>query len=349
MIARFRNWLADRLRTHDGARAPAPALTVAKEPPVGPAAPRHDEQQAAKRLRQAEERARQAEERTRRCELSRAELEASAKTVETRVNAALERAKRAEQALKKELDARPRHDKRRTGKANALEAKLRAAEDQLRAARSRAQAAERSLDDSDQREREVTARVEELSARAEELRQRAEDAETRAIEAERPRLAKDLKEGAGTRGRPPTTVDVYFSPGDECLTAIRRQFELSQRRVDICVFTITDDRITSSILDAHRRGVVIRLITDNDKTHDAGSDIRQLERAGIVVREDRTEFHMHHKFALFDGRTVLTGSYNWTRGAARYNEENLVVSSDVRLIGPFEREFNELWSRLGRE
>jgi hypothetical protein len=32
------------------------------------------------------------------------------------------------------------------------------------------------------------------------------------------------------------------------------------------VFTITDDRITEEIVDALKRGVAIRIITDNDKS-----------------------------------------------------------------------------------
>ena len=34
--------------------------------------------------------------------------------------------------------------------------------------------------------------------------------------------------------------------------------------LDICVFTIADDRLTESILAAHRRGVAVRIITDEE-------------------------------------------------------------------------------------
>jgi len=56
---------------------------------------------------------------------------------------------------------------------------------------------------------------------------------------------------------------------------------------------------------------------------------------------------MHHKFAILDGETLLTGSYNWTRGAARDNEENLVVTTDLRFIAPFVDTFDRLWEKLG--
>jgi phosphatidylserine/phosphatidylglycerophosphate/cardiolipin synthase-like enzyme len=89
------------------------------------------------------------------------------------------------------------------------------------------------------------------------------------------------------------------------------------------------------------------VLTDNDKAEDEGSDVARLERAGIPVRVDRTEYHMHHKFAVFDGRRAITGSYNWTRGAARNNEEHIVVTDDLRLVTELGRGFETLWDRLG--
>jgi mitochondrial cardiolipin hydrolase len=55
---------------------------------------------------------------------------------------------------------------------------------------------------------------------------------------------------------------------------------------------------------------------------------------------------MHHKFAIIDSRLVLTGSYNWTRSAAEYNHENLLVTNSKQAIGQFEKEFNRLWTEL---
>ena len=120
-----------------------------------------------------------------------------------------------------------------------------------------------------------------------------------------------------------------FSPGDGCLSTILGELGRTRKNADICVFTITDDRITGAIVAAHQRGVVVRIITDNDKQYDQGSDIERLRAAGIALRVDITEHHMHHKFAVLDGSRLLTGSYNWTRSAATHNEENLIVTSDA--------------------
>lgn len=134
-----------------------------------------------------------------------------------------------------------------------------------------------------------------------------------------------------------------FSPGDDCLNQLLDCFRAARRNADLCVFTITDDRISEGILAMHKRGVAVRLITDNDKANDLGSDIDQLGKAGIPVRMDRTEYHMHHKFAIFDGAVLVNGSYNWTRNAARFNQENIMVLHDPAMIAQFSKTFDRLW------
>lgn len=148
-----------------------------------------------------------------------------------------------------------------------------------------------------------------------------------------------------TAGSAPSTA-ACFSPGEACLGMIVNHLINARRTIDICVFTITDDRISNTILAAHKRGVKIRIITDNEKAYDAGSDVPRFREAGIPVVVDETPFHMHHKFAIFDGQRLLNGSYNWTRGAAAQNEENIIDTDDRNLIAKFQHEFEALWTGL---
>jgi phosphatidylserine/phosphatidylglycerophosphate/cardiolipin synthase-like enzyme len=140
-------------------------------------------------------------------------------------------------------------------------------------------------------------------------------------------------------------AEACFSPGDSCVQRIRGLFDQSRTTADVCVFTITDDRLSDVILDAHRRGVAIRILTDNEKAYDVGSDIFRFRAAGISTRVDATEYHMHHKFAIFDRRVLVTGSYNWTRSAAEYNEENMLITHDAPAIAQFQKVFDKLWTR----
>ncbi len=152
----------------------------------------------------------------------------------------------------------------------------------------------------------------------------------------------------GTLDRDETIAEAHFSPGDQCRRAIGRLLRAAQKKVDICVFTITDNELVSEITGAHERGIRVRIVSDNDKSEDRGSDIERIARAGVEVCVDASEHHMHHKFAVVDSRSVLTGSYNWTRSAALHNRENILVLDHSKVVREYQQAFDELWESLSK-
>ncbi|MCF6242396.1 MAG: phospholipase D-like domain-containing protein, partial [Bacteroidales bacterium] len=84
----------------------------------------------------------------------------------------------------------------------------------------------------------------------------------------------------------PKETKVCFSPKNECSEKICKFIQKAEQSLLICVFTISDNQITKSILDAHKRGVMIKIITDNDKSTDKGSDIYQMSKQGIPIKID---------------------------------------------------------------
>jgi cardiolipin hydrolase len=76
-----------------------------------------------------------------------------------------------------------------------------------------------------------------------------------------------------------------------------------------------------------------------------GSDIERLRSQGEPLRIDSGPHHMHHKFALFDGRFLLNGSFNWSRSATTDNEEDLLVIDHPALLADSRRVFDQQWAR----
>lgn len=138
-------------------------------------------------------------------------------------------------------------------------------------------------------------------------------------------------------------ASAHFSPGEDCRKAILGVCDRASRTLDICVFTISDNRIFNALQACHERGVKVRILTDNDKQWDKGSDIADLRRLGIPVRTDRSKACMHHKFALADGTWLLTGSFNWTNQATESNQENLIVTNHGGLVEGYVAVFEQLW------
>lgn len=139
---------------------------------------------------------------------------------------------------------------------------------------------------------------------------------------------------------------VYFSPGTDILDSISGLLSQATRSLDVCIFTITDDRLVTELLDCLGRGIALRIITDNDKMYDHGSAIQELKNAGIPIKIDHSRYHMHHKFAVIDAHIIFTGSFNWTYTASKHNQENLLVTTNFDIVQQYKDHFNQLWEEM---
>jgi mitochondrial cardiolipin hydrolase len=139
---------------------------------------------------------------------------------------------------------------------------------------------------------------------------------------------------------------VYFSPGTEILESISELLKQARQTLDLCVFTITDERLAGDLVECLNRGIKVRLITDDDKMYDHGSAIYNLKNAGIPIKIDHSQYHMHHKFGIIDSRIVFTGSYNWTYTASKHNQENLLVTSNYEIVKQYAEEYEILWREM---
>jgi len=112
------------------------------------------------------------------------------------------------------------------------------------------------------------------------------------------------------------------------------------------VFTLSEQQITWILLDLHKSGVKIRIITDDDASSNIGPDIKELHQAGIQVRMDNSPAHMHHKFAILDDVCLINGSFNWTKQAHVENKENIILTSNRKIVTPFIAQYKELWNEF---
>lgn len=152
------------------------------------------------------------------------------------------------------------------------------------------------------------------------------------------KLLERVKEPVATM-RP----EVYFSPGESCRKRIRRAILDAKNSLDICVFTISDNFISEALVSAQNNGIHIRIITDDDKCYDEGSDVHRLSETNISIRTDNSPALMHNKFIVIDKTLTITGSYNWTRTAAIENGENIVVLYDTDVANAYLTTFEKLW------
>ena len=135
---------------------------------------------------------------------------------------------------------------------------------------------------------------------------------------------------------------VYFTPGPECENNIIAHIN-SAETMRIAVYSITDPGIGVAIIAAYKRGADIRIISDRVQAKNRASLIDAFRAVGIPVALNRGYKIEHNKFAVFDNKTVLTGSYNWTTNASEYNSENCMFSNTN--ANEYNTRFNELWDK----
>jgi phosphatidylserine/phosphatidylglycerophosphate/cardiolipin synthase-like enzyme len=139
----------------------------------------------------------------------------------------------------------------------------------------------------------------------------------------------------------------YFSDGDRVAERIIAAINHTQKSLHVAIYHFTEPDIAAAIEAGHRRGIEIRIVADEGQARERHSEIQELEGDGIPVRlshgyrGDRSI--MHDKFAVFDGKLVVTGSFNWTISADRYNYENAIFISDPAVAQRYEREFQRIW------
>jgi phosphatidylserine/phosphatidylglycerophosphate/cardiolipin synthase-like enzyme len=116
------------------------------------------------------------------------------------------------------------------------------------------------------------------------------------------------------------------------------------RTLDVVAFELNNQAITMAILDAHRRGVAVRVVADNEHTiEDEGTTMNLLVDAGIPIVYDKRTAFMHNKFMILDSTYVITGSTNWTVNDVYRNNNNLLVMRTRRAVDAYQNVFNKMF------
>jgi phosphatidylserine/phosphatidylglycerophosphate/cardiolipin synthase-like enzyme len=112
--------------------------------------------------------------------------------------------------------------------------------------------------------------------------------------------------------------------------------------VDAAIYDLSLWSVRDALLEAHRRGVQVRLVTESDNMD--SEELQELVQAGIPVLGDRREGLMHDKFFIIDRYEVWTGSMNMTLNGAYHNDNNLLRLRSNRLAEDYLTEFEEMFT-----
>lgn len=122
----------------------------------------------------------------------------------------------------------------------------------------------------------------------------------------------------------------------------------AQTSIHAAAFEIDLTDISNALIRAHKRGVDIRFITDDEFGTDIDDkpghgQLAAMKKAGIEVIDDGRGGLMHNKFWVFDGEIVWTGSTNATINGMFEQNNNVIIIQSRELAAVYETQFEEMW------
>ena len=140
-------------------------------------------------------------------------------------------------------------------------------------------------------------------------------------------------------------TEAVFSPERSIKEVFLKEVDSTASTIDLAVREITFPEMAQALLKAKERGVKVRVISDSKQAKMKSSQITTLIQQGIPVKVLRGKDYgvMNYRFAIFDDKKVVTGSFDWSEASEKWNYENIVIIRDSEGVASYRREFDRLW------
>ncbi|HLG30855.1 MAG TPA: phospholipase D-like domain-containing protein [Candidatus Brocadiales bacterium] len=140
-------------------------------------------------------------------------------------------------------------------------------------------------------------------------------------------------------------TQALFSPEGKIRDHILKRINGCSSSIEIAVYDFTSGDIAEALVNAKNRGVKIRLVMDKKQAEKEGSLYGFLKDEGfdVLLLKGRVDGSMHNSFVVFDNKLVLTGSYNWTEYAEKFNYENAILTDEKAVVKMYQDEFKRLY------
>jgi competence ComEA-like helix-hairpin-helix protein len=147
---------------------------------------------------------------------------------------------------------------------------------------------------------------------------------------------------------------------------IDQTLSTSTKTIDLALFVFSDQQLANTLENLHDQKVQIRALIEPQFAYRPYSEA--LDMMGFSL-SDNCKYEvdnrpwknpistvgvpilpqgdlLHHKFAVIDHQTVITGSHNWSQAANNGNDEISIVIENPTVANHFQREFNRLYGKI---
>ncbi|MBH8563157.1 DUF655 domain-containing protein [Nostoc sp. CENA67] len=169
-----------------------------------------------------------------------------------------------------------------------------------------------------------------------------------------------------------TKITVQFSPSSATQLwsetsngLIGKTLNSANKSIDMALFVFSEQHLANILEIRHQKNVSIHTLIDPQFIFRPYSEA--LDMMGVALSNQckyELDNHpwknpittvgiptlakgdlLHHKFAVIDSKTVITGSHNWSDAANEGNDETLLVIENPTIAAHYVREFDRLYSK----
>jgi phosphatidylserine/phosphatidylglycerophosphate/cardiolipin synthase-like enzyme len=166
-----------------------------------------------------------------------------------------------------------------------------------------------------------------------------------AVAAELPKLEHRVQPARAQQSQ--CSVKAGFSPSAGAADLALSTINGARSSIRMATYSFTDPVYAKALLQAKRRGVDVAVVSDSEhngrRARGAPSVVSFLRGNGIPVMVTNAYAIQHNKFIVADGKTVQTGSMNYSRAGNMSNAENVIVLSECAGIA---KAFLDNWDSL---
>ena len=117
----------------------------------------------------------------------------------------------------------------------------------------------------------------------------------------------------------------------------------AKKYVYVPTYLITHKDITNALINAHRRGVDVKIITDANGVTTQNSKNKLLRDANIPLKVENYAGKLHSKSMVIDDEFVIIGSMNFSNSGENKNDENTIIVKNNEFAQNYKAFFNYLW------
>lgn len=142
-------------------------------------------------------------------------------------------------------------------------------------------------------------------------------------------------------------TETYLTQKDEnSHEVLIKEINTAQKNLDIAIYSITKEDIANAILDAKKKGIDVKVITDseNSKSKTQKEILDKFKQSGIPIKINTPTGLTNLSFTIVDNAEALGGSYNYLESVANNNDEKLMVMKKTDIVNKYSAGFNSMWN-----